>query len=160
MMQAVLPHMRQRRSGTIINISSVSAILGFPGMGPYSASKFALEGLSESLRLEMAPYGVRVVLIEPASYKTDIWEKGMAQSSLSPDSPYKARIAALQKEVENIARTSGDPQEVVRLISRILTKKKPKLRYPIGKGAKSLARAKSLVPWHFIERLLTRNMPL
>lgn len=160
MMQAVLPSMRQKRSGMIINMSSVSAILGFPGMGPYSASKFALEGLSESLRLEMAPYHVRVVLIEPASYKTSIWEKGMGHSAMDANSPYKVRIEALKKDVEHIARTSGDPNEVVQLISKIIKKKNPRFRYPVGKGANALAIGKKLLPWRLLEFMLTRNTPL
>lgn len=160
MTKAVLPSMRQKRSGMIINVSSVSAILGFPGMGPYSASKFALEGLSESLRLEMAPYGVRVVLIEPASYKTNIWEKGMEHSAMDANSPYKVRIDALKKDVEHIARTSGDPDEVVQLISRIIKMKNPRLRYPVGKGARALMMGKKLLPWRFLEQMMMRNTPL
>ncbi|GAA3324660.1 hypothetical protein GCM10020331_053430 [Ectobacillus funiculus] len=75
--KAVLPSMRERRSGKIINISSISGRIGFPSMGPYVSSKFAVEGFSESLRLEMLRYGVYVVLIEPGSYRTDIWSKGL-----------------------------------------------------------------------------------
>lgn len=72
MTQEVLPHMREAKSGKIINISSVSGRLGFPGYGPYAASKFALEGFSESLRFEMLPYGVHVSLVEPGAYQTAI----------------------------------------------------------------------------------------
>ena len=71
--QAVLPFMRGQQHGRIINMSSISGKIGFPGLSPYTASKHALEGFSESLRLEVKPFGIDVVLIEPGSYKTNIW---------------------------------------------------------------------------------------
>ena len=155
--KAVLPSMRNQNKGLIINISSVSAMLGFPGMGPYSASKFAVEGFSEALRLEMKPYQVDVVLIEPASYKTGIWSTGLERSTLRDDSAYKKRIDGLRQDVETIARTSGDPSEVAALIQRIIRARKPKLRYPIGKGARSLSLAKRLLPFSLFEYFLTKN---
>lgn len=85
--KAVLPVMREQKSGTIINVGSISGLSGFPGYAPYAASKFAVEGFSESLRHEMFPYGIRVVLIEPGSFRTPIWGKGMAQIRQVEDSP-------------------------------------------------------------------------
>lgn len=76
--------------GKIINISSISGRIGFPAIGPYVASKFAVEGFSESLRLEMLPYGVHVALIEPGSFKTNIWSKGLQGVSVRSGSPYEA----------------------------------------------------------------------
>ena len=74
--KAFLPLMRKQGQGCIINISSISGKVAFPGLSPYIASKHAIEGWSESLRLEMQPFGVKVVLIEPGSYKTNIWSTG------------------------------------------------------------------------------------
>lgn len=75
MTKAEVPHMRERGQGTIINVSSISGRMAMPGLAPYSASKFALEGFSESLRFELLPLGIHVVLVEPGSYKTPICRK-------------------------------------------------------------------------------------
>jgi len=88
--QAVLPMMRKQRRGKIINMSSISGLTAFPGLSPYVSSKYALEGFSESLRLEVKPFGIDVVLIEPGSYQTKIWRKGkkLAKQTVGEDSPY------------------------------------------------------------------------
>lgn len=78
--KGVLPIMRMQRAGLIINVSSVSGLTGFPGYAPYAASKFAVEGFSESLRQEMLSFGVRVVLVEPGSFRTPIWGKVLPAS--------------------------------------------------------------------------------
>ncbi|WJQ01815.1 SDR family oxidoreductase [Geobacillus stearothermophilus] len=114
--KAVLPSMREHRSGKIVNISSISGRIGFPSMGPYVASKFAVEGFSESLRLEMLPYGVHVVLIEPGSYKTDIWSKGLGAVTIHPNSPYAKEMKAILKYVNQVADTAPAPDEVIRQI--------------------------------------------
>lgn len=104
--KAVLPIMRTQRSGKIINISSISGRVGFPAMGPYVASKFAVEGFSESLRLEMLPYGVHVVLIEPGSFKTNIWSKGLQGVSVRSDSPYAKEMKTIVQYVNRVAKTA------------------------------------------------------
>lgn len=93
--RAVLPTMRKQGSGKIINISSVSGKFGFPTLGPYVASKFALEGFSESLRLEMRPFGIDVILVEPGAYQTDIWQKGLQGQAeyVGAESPYEKKNA-------------------------------------------------------------------
>jgi len=78
MTQAVIPHMRRQRHGRIIQISSISGLVGFPGLSPYNASKYAVEGFSEALRHELLADQVYVSIVEPGSYKTAIWEKGLA----------------------------------------------------------------------------------
>ncbi|MEH7460458.1 oxidoreductase, partial [Bacillus sp. JJ1127] len=89
--QTILPYMRKRKSGKIINVSSISGQVGFPGLSPYVSSKYALEGWSESLRLEVKPFGIDVSLIEPGSYNTNIWEVGkeLAENYSEATSPYK-----------------------------------------------------------------------
>lgn len=87
--QIVLPFMREQKSGKVINVSSISGKIGFPGLSPYVSSKHALEGWSESLRLEVKPFGIKVSLVEPGSYNTNIWEVGqqLAQSHSNSESP-------------------------------------------------------------------------
>ena len=97
--QAVLPSMRAKKQGRIINMSSISGRFGFPGLSAYVASKYALEGYSESLRLELKPFGIDVSLIEPGSYQTNIWASvdGM---EVNGESPYSAYMENILKEIE------------------------------------------------------------
>jgi NAD(P)-dependent dehydrogenase (short-subunit alcohol dehydrogenase family) len=155
--KAALPVMRQNRSGTIVNVSSISGRIAFPGLGPYVSSKFALEGFSESLRLEMLPHGVRVVLIEPGSYQTDIWTKGLESVKPNEASPYVHDMKVMVKGVKHISRTASDPLEVIRLISYVLRQKHPRLRYPIGRSVRSTLALKTALPWRWIERVIMKR---
>lgn len=156
--RAVLPIMRKQRSGMIINMGSISGLSGFPGYAPYAASKFAIEGFSESLRHEMSPFGIRVVLIEPGSFRTPIWGKGMEQIRLNEDSPYKERLAAVLRYSKHTAENAPDPQQVAALIGRITKMRAPRLRYPIGKGTRTLIIGKTLLPWKWLERIIAKEL--
>ncbi|MED0716379.1 SDR family oxidoreductase [Aeribacillus composti] len=156
--KAVLPSMRARRSGKVVNISSISGRIGFPSMGPYVASKFAVEGFSESLRLEMLPYGVHVVLIEPGSYKTEIWSKGLDAVSVNPDSPYVKEMEKILKYVNHVADTAPSPYEVIQQIVHVAKSPYPKLRYPVGKGVKLGIVLKNILPWKWWERMVTKRL--
>jgi len=156
--KAVLPSMRARRSGKVVNISSISGRIGFPSMGPYVASKFAVEGFSESLRLEMLPYGVHVVLIEPGSYKTEIWSKGLDAVSVNPDSPYVKEMEKILKYVNHVADTAPAPDEVIQQIVHVAKSPYPKLRYPVGKGVKLGMVLKNILPWKWWERMVMKRL--
>ncbi|MDR9793687.1 oxidoreductase [Aeribacillus pallidus] len=156
--KAVLPSMRARRSGKVVNISSISGRIGFPSMGPYVASKFAVEGFSESLRLEMLPYGVHVVLIEPGSYKTEIWSKGLDAVSVNPDSPYVKEMEKILKYVNHVADTAPSPYEVIQQIVHVAKSSYPKLRYPVGKGVKLGMVLKNILPWKWWERMVMKRL--
>ncbi|WNF34813.1 oxidoreductase [Aeribacillus composti] len=156
--KAVLPSMRARRSGKVVNISSISGRIGFPSMGPYVASKFAVEGFSESLRLEMLPYGVHVVLIEPGSYKTEIWSKGLDAVSVNPDSPYVKEMEKILKYVNHVADTAPSPYEVIQQIVHVAKSPYPKLRYPVGKGVKLGIVLKNILPWKWWERMVMKRL--
>lgn len=151
MTQAVLPAMREHRSGLIINVSSVSGRSGFPGYGPYAASKFAVEGFSESLRHEMSGWGVKVVLVEPGSFKTPIWNKGLQNMHARPGSPYKEQLDAILAYSRRSAETAPDPIGVARLIGRIADMRSPRMRYTIGQGSRLLLWSKALLPWKWME---------
>ncbi|MFM1652958.1 SDR family oxidoreductase [Brevibacillus sp. B_LB10_24] len=156
--KAVLPAMREQRSGRIINIGSVSGKIGFPGYGPYAASKFAVAGFSEALRLEMLPFGIQVVLIEPGSYKTPIWQKGFASILTKPDSPYAAQMEAVLRYSRRSAETAPNPIEVARAVVNAAKKRRPKLRYTMGQGALLAAFAKTVLPWKWFETIIRRNL--
>jgi NAD(P)-dependent dehydrogenase (short-subunit alcohol dehydrogenase family) len=154
--QAVLPFMRQQQQGKIINVSSISGRLGFPGYAAYAASKFAVEGFSESLRHELLPFGVYVVLVEPGAYKTEIWGKGFAAIRTSPNSPYRNQLDAVLRYSHKAAETAPNPQDIANLIANIAAKSYPKLRYPSGKGASLTLWSKAMLPWKWFERMLQK----
>ncbi|MDC2864327.1 MULTISPECIES: oxidoreductase [unclassified Bacillus (in: firmicutes)] len=157
--QAVLPIMRRQKHGKIINISSISGKIGFPGLSPYVTSKYALEGWSESLRLEVKPFGIDVSLIEPGSYNTNIWEVGqkLAEANSESESPYKEYMKKIEQHIHNGSENFGDPQDVAEKIVSIAQSQHPTLRYPIGKGVKLMILLKNLLPWKWWEFLVLRR---
>jgi|GEM_PF-127557 len=150
--RAVLPAMRRQGGGRIVLVGSVSGRIGFPGLSPYSASKHAVEGLAESLRLELKPFGIFVSIVEPASYRTPIWQKGLRDAMLPPaDSPYAPMYRKLQPLFQQSAESGGDPEKVAAAIVRALTDRRPKLRYAPTLQERTVLAMKSLVPWSWIE---------
>jgi NAD(P)-dependent dehydrogenase (short-subunit alcohol dehydrogenase family) len=157
--QAALPVMRAQRSGLIINVGSISGRIGLPGFGPYAASKFALEGFSESLRHELTPWGIRVVIVEPGAYSTDIWRKGLgALAADKSSSPYAGQLSKLLERTRATAEAAPHPEEVAKTLVRIAMKRNPRLRYPVGRGVRTALLAKLLLPWKLYEALLRRLM--
>jgi short-subunit dehydrogenase len=151
-----LTGMRQRRRGRIVNISSAAGRVATPFMGAYSASKFALEGMSDSLRRELAPFGVRVILIEPGPIKTHFSEASVRVGD--PDSPY----APLSRRW-NTARRSSDMWErsedaVARTILKAVRAVHPRPRYTVTVGAKMGTFAHRLVPDILLDWVLGRAM--
>lgn len=157
--QLVLPYMREQKSGKIINISSISGQVGFPGLSPYVSSKYALEGWSESLRLEVKLFGIDVALLEPGSYNTNIWEVGkqLAENQSDTTSPYKEYMDKIQKHINNGNDTLGNPMDVANKIVEIAEARRTTLRYPIGKGVKFMIFAKKVLPWRLWEFLVLRS---
>ncbi|TQR42594.1 SDR family oxidoreductase [Paenibacillus popilliae] len=151
--RAALPIMREQGNGTIVNVSSISGRYAFPGYAPYAASKFAVEGFTEALRLEMLPFGIYAVLVEPGAYKTDIWEKGFSSIQIHENSPYSKLLQAVLQFSKRSSETAPPPQEVARHIVRIARTPRPKLRYFMGRGAMPL-RLIRLLPWKWYERLV------
>ncbi len=134
-MQAVLPAMRERRSGTIVNISSGSGLIAGPTQGIYGATKHALEAASEALAIEVRPFGIRVVIIEPGFFSTPIIEKAIA--SMPPGGPYadvERRIGTLYA---GASEAGGDPRVAATAIVAALDDPVPKLRYLVGADAEA-----------------------
>jgi len=156
--KAVLPVMRQQRSGHIIMVSSISGLHGAFSVSTYAASKFALEGWSESLRLEVNALGIKVVLVEPGAYKTDIWDRNahVVEKALDGSSPNRERGAKFKERVQGIPKR--DPIEVARLIARIAQDPNPRLRYLVGADAHIQLWLKRLLPWKWHEKLIARML--
>jgi NAD(P)-dependent dehydrogenase (short-subunit alcohol dehydrogenase family) len=154
MTKGVLPIMRRQRSGHIIQISSIGGLHGSFSISSYSASKFALEGWSESLRLEVNYLGIKVVLIEPGSFQTDIWTRGavMGREAVKDTSPNLQRSLRMRKRIEAIPK--ADPSEVARVIANVAQDPNPKLRYLVGRDAKTQLVLKRLLPWKWHEKLV------
>jgi NAD(P)-dependent dehydrogenase (short-subunit alcohol dehydrogenase family) len=158
MTKSVLPVMRAQKSGHIIQVTSVAGRLGQPMLSAYSASKFALEGFSESLRIETHSLGIRVVLVEPGSFDTDIWTRNVVvgKGALDPNSPNRERSRRFAKIIKKGSTERRDARDVARLILRIANNPNPRLRYMIGADAKKQLWAKRLLPWTRYERIVAK----
>ncbi len=159
--KTVLPYIRKHSGAKIINVSSISGLTGFPALSPYASSKYALEGFSESLRLELLPFGIETALIEPGSYQTSIWSTSLSNHMTVPadDSAYHQYYKKILSYVEKNADESGDPQEVADLIYQLAMKQRlKKLRYPIGKGVKLTLLFRALFPWSAWESILKKKL--
>ena len=135
--RAVLPAMRNQGGGYIVNIGSIGGLIAIPYQAMYSASKFALEGLSESLRMEVRPFGVKVVIIEPGDHKTAITENRTEMTG-GTDAYSQSFQAALARTAHDEQSGPG-PEQVARLLYRIVNTRDPRLRYIIGPATQRAA---------------------
>jgi len=136
--QAVLPIMRKQKSGTIVNISSGAGRFGYPGQSAYISTKFAVEGLSESISYELEPFGIRVVLVEPGVIRTNIVNAMVvANKSQDPNSPYLQKTQRMAKVLENMMENGSSPDLVANIVLNAITDKSPKLRYLAGRDVEA-----------------------
>lgn len=163
--QRVLPEMRSRRRGRIINMSSVSGKVAMPVMGPYTASKHALEGMSDSLRLELYPFGVHVVLIEPGYIHTNIntnaAELSSAYAKGAESSAYKGvyqRFLGAWEKIRNASRYM--PEDCARVILRAVEDTPPRTRYVVTRRAKQAIFFKRVLSDRAFDRTLQKQLDL
>ena len=159
--QLVLPHMRAQRSGYIVNISSVGGKIYEPLGSWYHATKFAVEGLSDSLRLEVAPFGIRVVVIEPGAINTE-WSAIAATNLVerSGDSAYAeqaANSAAVLNMTDGNQRLASPPSVIADAIAKAVSARRPRPRYGVGGGAKPVLFARWILPDRAFDAMLTRT---
>jgi NAD(P)-dependent dehydrogenase (short-subunit alcohol dehydrogenase family) len=159
--QLVLPHMRRQRSGVIVNVSSMGGRLATPMGCWYHASKYAVEGLSDALRLEAEPWGVRVVLVEPGSIQTE-WgaiagDNLVAMSGSGPYGPQASAVAhRLRASSEPGASMTSPPDVIAKAITRACTARHPKTRYVVGAGARPLITLRQLLPDRTFDAFMRR----
>lgn len=156
--RAFLPEMRERGAGRILNVSSIGGRITMPLFGIYSASKYAVEALSDALRMELRPFGIRVVLIEPGPIRTEFTSRAMdnADKYRDPSSPYAAVVARAEKLAEFSEKQSVGPEVISRAIQRAIRSRRPRARYVAPfRGALAVALVK-LLPTSVTDAVLRR----
>ena len=157
--KAVLPAMRAQRSGSIVMVGSVSGRVALPGLGIYAASKHALEGMSESLRHEVAPFGILVTMVEPGPYKTDILGRNrtLSRNATDPESPYAAYTAKAEQLFDKIAESgAGDPLDVAVKLADLAEASSARFRHPMGTSARVRILMKDHGPFGLLEWAIGR----
>ena len=158
LVQLVTPHMRGQKSGTIINISSMGGRLTTPLGGWYHATKYAVEALSDALRMELKPFGIDVVLVEPGGIRTE-WA-GIAADHLAETaegSAYSDQIRAVAGSMRNesVQRRQSPPAVIANAVEKIVTARKPRTRYAVGFMAKPLITARRVLPDRAFDRVIS-----
>jgi NAD(P)-dependent dehydrogenase (short-subunit alcohol dehydrogenase family) len=166
--QAFLPQLRQAR-GRVVMMSSISGVVAAPLLGPYAASKFALEALADSLRAELAPWGLEVALVEPGVIATPIWDKSeKSAQAMAEELPeealalYRPLIDGMRRYVGNAVGSATPPEAVARAVRHALLARRPRTRYLVGRDARLNAWAARLAPdrvrdWAVMRALGTRR---
>jgi NAD(P)-dependent dehydrogenase (short-subunit alcohol dehydrogenase family) len=143
--RAVLPIMRRQRAGHIVNISSLAAIVGMPFSGLYSASKFALEGMSEAMRLETKPFGIRVAVIQPGDFRSDMTARRRVAAASQTNDAYATISRHFKEKQDRDEANAPTPEPIARLLERILNDPNPKFRYPVAQLGQRI-----VVPLHWM----------
>ncbi|MGC9397322.1 MAG: SDR family NAD(P)-dependent oxidoreductase [Anaerolineae bacterium] len=152
---AVLPAMREQGSGTIINISSIGGIISLPFQGLYSASKYALEAMSEALRMEVKRFGVHVVLVEPGDTNTQFTANRRSTRGAEENPVYREAYRGTLARIEADERNGAAPETIARAVLRIAASPRPKVRYVVGPFYQKLAViVKRLIPSGLFERII------
>ncbi len=157
-----MPLLRRAR-GRIVFIGSMSGKVATPLTGPYTASKFAIEGLADALRMELAGSGIHVAIVEPGAVRTAIWDKGREEAArMRRELPkeaserYEAQIAAIEKGIEMQESNGVAPTKVAEAVEHALTSSRPRIRYPVGRDAWAGAVASRVLPARAMDAVLTR----
>jgi NAD(P)-dependent dehydrogenase (short-subunit alcohol dehydrogenase family) len=156
--RAVLPVMRSQRQGLIVNIGSIGGLIAIPYQGLYSATKFALEGLTESLRLEVREFGINVVLIEPGDHRTGFTKNRRSTLASGDGSPYRAGFEHAVARMAADEQAGPPPERVAALVSKVIDDPRPRLRYTVGPAPQRAAVwLKRLLPYTAIEAIMRQN---
>ena len=155
MCHAVLPTMRAQGSGTLINISSIGGTIALPFQGFYSASKYALEAMSEALRMEVKRFGIHVALVEPGDTRTEFTANRRNTQAAAESPVYRETYRRALAQIEADERNGAPPEAVARIVMRIVATPRPRVRYLVGPFHQKLAvLVKRLVPSGLFERII------
>ena len=157
--QAVLPIMRKQRSGTIVNISSGAGRFGFPGGSAYVSTKFAVEGLSESMSYELEPFGIKVVIVEPGVIRTNFADGlVVAKKAQDPNSPYSQIIQKMATGFEEMMKNASSPDLVAKVVLDAVRNENPNLRYLAGKDVEAWLESKRNMSDEEFYRMMKQNL--
>ena len=158
MIQAVLPVMRKQGGATIINTSSIGGLMGLPYQGFYSASKFAVEGLSEALRMELAPYNIKIVVIQPGDFFTNFTANRKPSGNSKPESAYQSQFQKTLSIIEKDEKGGLPPDFLARKVARILEQKNPCSHYIIATLEQKFAVVlKRILPGSWFSKILSSH---
>ena len=157
--QAVLPTMRRQKSGTIVNISSGAGRLGYPGGSAYVSSKFAVEGLSESMSYELEPFGIKVVLVEPGFIKTNFGQAMViAKKSQDPNSQYGQMMQQMVASSGRMVQNASPADLVAKAVLDAIISKNPNLRYLVGKDVEEWVKSKNSMTDTEFHNMMMKSM--
>jgi short-subunit dehydrogenase len=153
--------MRQQKSGVIINISSLAGLLAVPFQAFYSASKFAMEGMTEALRMEVRPYGIRVALIEPGDFKSEFPANRVNTADSVASGVYRDALERCVGVMREEEKNGKEPDAIARLAEKIIKDPAPRLRYTAGPMGERIGPAlKSILPYRIYEYLFLKHYKL
>ncbi len=156
--RAALPILRAQGAGLIINVSSLAGLVTVPFQGFYSASKYALESMTDALRMEVAPFGIRVVLIEPGDFKSGFTAARVFAAANNEGSPYAERCARAVGVMEDDEQNGADPAALATRLAEAIAATAPRVRYPVGARAQTLAvKLKPFLPTRVFDHALMRQ---
>jgi NAD(P)-dependent dehydrogenase (short-subunit alcohol dehydrogenase family) len=157
--QAVLPIMRKQKSGIIVNISSAAGRFGYPGGSAYISTKFAVEGLSESMAYELEPFGIKVVVVEPGVVRTNIFDSVVvAKKSQDPNSPYTQITQKMASAFEEMMKNASSPELVAKVVLEAVTNENPNFRYLAGKDVENWLGAKRNMSDEEFYKMMKQNL--
>jgi NAD(P)-dependent dehydrogenase (short-subunit alcohol dehydrogenase family) len=157
--QTVLPTMRKQGSGRIINISSGAGRIGYPGGSAYVSSKFALEGLSESMAYEIEQFGIKTVLVEPGFVRTNFGDNIIiAKKTQDPNSPYSQMMQAMSSIRGKMLENAADAELVAKIVVEAATAKEPNLRYLAGKDVQQMVAAKKSMSDEEFQKMMKQGV--
>jgi NAD(P)-dependent dehydrogenase (short-subunit alcohol dehydrogenase family) len=164
--QAFIPALRRAR-GRIVLMSSVGGRISIPFMSPYHVSKWGLEAIGDALRLELKPWGMEVVIVEPGAIATPFWQKGQdtadeVEGNMDPEVRrlYGEQLEAVRGAARKSEAEGIPPERVAEVVAKALTSARPKTRYLVGRDAKLNARIRKIVPDRLFDRLISRELGL
>jgi short-subunit dehydrogenase len=152
--KAVLPLMRDQGYGKIIAVSSVAGVISIPYQAHYSSSKYAVEGLAEALRYEVAPFGIKVCLVEPGDTKTGFTKSRITAQKANRESPYYERFTRSLARMEKDEQNGASPISVARVIYKMIKKKNPPVRTTVGLQYKTILFLKKILPGSILEKVV------
>ena len=157
--QAVLPIMRKQKSGTIVNISSGAGRFGFPGGSAYVSTKFAVEGLSESMSYELEPFGIKVIIVEPGVIRTNFGDGlVIAKKSQDPNSPYSQLMRKMATSFEEMMKNASSPDLVAKVVLDAVRNESPNLRYLAGNDVEAWLGSKRNMSDEEFYKMMKQNL--